>query len=145
MQLTPHFSLEELTITQHRGIDNTPSDEVRKNLQQLAFKLETIRSVLSSTPLIISSGFRCLELNRAIGSKDTSAHVKGLAADFIAPKFGLPESVFDYLRAQKEFRYDQLILENLGGKKWIHIGIRENPEEYRQQALIIDSTGTHFA
>ena len=143
MQLTPHFSLEELTITQHRDIDNTVNDDSSKqNLLQLAYKLETVRSILGY-PLVISSGYRCLELNRAIGSKDTSAHVKGLAADFICPKYGIPETVFEYLLTKKELKYDQLILEKLRGKSWIHIGLKENPEKYRQQALIIDKFGTH--
>ena len=85
MQLTPHFSLEELTATQHRGIDNSVNDDSsNSNLQQLAYKLETVRSILGY-PLVISSGYRCLELNRAVGSKDTSAHVKGLAADWVCP------------------------------------------------------------
>lgn len=143
MQLTPHFSLEELTATQHRGIDNSVNDDSsNSNLRQLAFKLETVRSILGY-PLVISSGYRCLELNRAVGSKDTSAHVKGLAADWVCPKYGTPETVFEYLLTRKELKYDQLILEDIGGKKWIHIGLTENPSKYRQQALIIDKFGTH--
>lgn len=144
MQLSPHFTLEELTITQHRNIDNTPAYRERANLEQVAYKLETIRSKLMF-PLIISSGYRCLELNRSIGSKDNSAHVKGLAVDFICPRFGLPSAVFDYLLTQKDLKYDQLILEKIGGKQWLHIGLRENPEDYRQQCLIIDETGVHSA
>lgn len=145
MLLTPHFTIEELTITQHRGIDNTPSEEVINNLKQLAFKLETVRSLLGGSPLIISSGYRCLSLNRVIGSKDTSAHTKGLAADFICPKFGLAENVFEFLRKQKDLKFDQLIFEDLGGKRWIHIGIKEDPTKYRQEVLIVNSTGTHRA
>lgn len=144
MQLSPHFTLEELTITQHRNIDNTPALSVVSNLTRIALKLEEIRNILNS-PMIVSSGYRCLELNRSIGSKDTSAHVKGLAADFIAPKFGLPSSVFEYLKSKKELKYDQLILEKIGGKQWLHIGLRDNPEDYRQQCLIIDETGVHIA
>ena len=142
MQLSPHFTLEELTITQHRGIDNTPSLPIVSNLTRLAHKLEDIRNILNSS-MIISSGYRCLELNRSIGSKDTSAHVNGLAADFISPKFGLPSSVFEYLRSKKELRYDQLILEKIGGKQWLHVGLRDKPEDYRQQCLIIDESGVH--
>lgn len=142
MQLSPHFTLEELTITQHRNIDNTPGLAVMSNLTRTAHKLEEIRTILNSA-MIVSSGYRSLELNRSIGSKDTSAHVKGLAADFIAPRFGLPSSVFEYLRAKKDLKYDQLILEKIGGKQWLHVGLRDKPEDYRQQCLIIDEFGTH--
>lgn len=142
MQLSPHFTLEELTITQHRTIDNTPCTAIISNLTRVADKLEQIRTLLN-TSMIVSSGYRCLELNRSIGSKDTSAHVKGLAADFVAPKFGLPSSLFEYLRTKKELKYDQLILEKIGGKQWLHIGLRDNPEDYRQQCLIIDESGVH--
>lgn len=144
MQITQHFSLEELTITQHREIKNVPSEKEINNLTQLAIRLETIRTMLGF-PLIISSGFRCLTLNRAIGSKDSSAHTKGLAVDFICPLFGEPKDIFDFIRSHPEIKYDQLILENIGGRKWIHFGIKEDVKEYRQQALLIDDTGTRFA
>ena len=139
-----HFSIEELCITQHKEIDNTPDEDVRKNLEQLIFKLETVRTILGR-PMIITSGFRCLKLNRCVGSKDNSAHVKGLAADFICPSFGTAEEVFKELKKEPTFLYDQLILETLKGRSWIHLGITEPNKPMRKQALIIDSLGTHYA
>ena len=142
MELTEHFTLDELTITQHRGIDNTPNDRELYNLRKLAEHLEVIRSLLGNKPLLISSAFRCQNLNRAIGSKDSSAHVLGLAADFICPKFGTVEEVFELLRRTQELKFDQLILEFVNGKKWIHFGLREDEKDYRRQSLLIDHNGT---
>lgn len=145
MFLTPHFTLDELTVTQHRGIDNTPNDRELKNLRKLAEHLEVIRSLLGDNPIIISSAFRCQSLNRAIGSKDSSAHVLGLAVDFICPKFGSVEEVFARLKKHPDLKYDQLILEFVNGKKWIHFGLREDEKDYRYQTLLIDHNGTRLA
>lgn len=145
MELTPHFTLDELTITQHRGINNSPNERELYNLRKLAEHLEIIRALLGNNPLIVSSAFRCQNLNRAIGSKDSSAHVLGLAADFICPKFGTVEEVFSRLKNHPDLQYDQLILEFVHGKKWIHFGLRENSEDNRHQTLLIDHNGTRLA
>jgi zinc D-Ala-D-Ala carboxypeptidase len=138
--LSPHFSVEELTATQHRFIDNVPDEAVLGNLKLVADTLEQIRATLGK-PMIISSGYRSLALNRQIGSKDTSAHVLGLAADFISPEFGNPYEVFQKVRSSG-LVYDQIILEKLGGKEWVHIGLKPQGEKPRQQALLIDASGT---
>lgn len=141
MRLSKHFSLEELTQSDtavRLGIDNTPSEEVIDNLKFLSEKLEDVRVLLRS-PMLVSSGFRSLSLNRHLGSRDTSSHVKGLAVDFISPSFGNPEAVVKAI-VESDIQYDQVILEF---NRWVHISFaKENP---RLQALIIDKKGVrHF-
>jgi uncharacterized protein YcbK (DUF882 family) len=69
------------------GIDNTPTPEILKNLRIMAAKLEEIRSLLG-VPVLVSSGYRCPALNKAVGGSKGSAHLLGLAADITAPSFG---------------------------------------------------------
>ena len=85
--------------------------------------------------MLISSGFRSLILNRYLGSRDTSSHVKGLAVDFISPSFGTPEDIVKAI-VESNTQYDQVILEF---NRWVHLSFaKENP---RLQALIIDKQG----
>lgn len=139
MKLTPHFSLEELIHSQtadRKGIDNTPSQKVLANLQRLAEGLEHVRSVLNY-PILISSGYRCLQLNSLLGSKPSSAHTRGLAADFICPSYGTPSKVMEAL-VNSDIQYDQCILEY---DRWIHIAFADEGYEPRRNNLIIDKNG----
>ena len=140
MRLSKHFSLEELTQSDtavRLGIDNTPSEEVIENLKFLAEKLEDVRALLR-TPMLVSSGFRSLLLNRHLGSKDTSSHVKGLAVDFISPSFGNPEAVVKAI-VDSDIQYDQIILEF---NRWVHLSFTK--EKPRLQSLIIDKKGVRL-
>lgn len=120
--LSAHFTLGELTHSDtalRLGIKNLPSDEIIENLKKLcALGLERVRSVCGDSPLIVSSGYRCLKLNRAIKSKDTSQHILGCAADFTV----LGQNVKDTFAKIKDgdFDYDQLIIEY---NRWIHFSI----------------------
>ena len=80
-QLSEHFTLEELTHTDHREFDNTPNDAELANLKRLAAFLETVKSALGNKPVMINSAFRCKQVNDAVGSKDSSQHRIGCAAD----------------------------------------------------------------
>ena len=96
MQLSDHFSLEELVASElaaRQGIDNTPSVEVENNLRVLAAGLERVRVVLAGAPIHVNSGYRCAALNAAVGGAANSAHVRGLAADIVCPGFGSPLDV----------------------------------------------------
>ena len=138
MQLSPHFSLAELTVSQEaarRGIDNTPPAAVIERLRRTAQGLEAVRVRLGCAPVIVSSGYRCPELNAAIGGSPGSQHMLGEAADIIVPRFGGPTEVAAALR-DSGVEYDQLILE-FG--RWVHVSFRDRP---RHQALMIDRTGT---
>ena len=134
MNLSPHFTLDELTHTDHREIDNTPTQDEISNLQQLANFLEEVKTVLGGKPIMISSGFRCKALNDAVGSKDTSQHRTGFAADFRVPGM-TPDEVVRAVVASG-IGYDQIIREF---DRWTHISVSDKP---RKQALIIDKAGT---
>lgn len=138
MKLSEYFTLQELTHSQtatRKGLDNTPGPEALANLTKLAKKLDEVRRLLGR-PVYISSGYRSLALNKAIGGSRTSSHTAGLAADFSCPGFGKTMDVFEKIR-NSGIHYDQLIAEfpasPTGG--WVHLGI--GPAD-RREALIYD-------
>lgn len=138
--MTPHFTLEELTASYtatRLEIDNMPTPEALANLEILANGLEAVREKLYSNPIKISSGYRCLKLNRTLKSRDTSYHVRGLAADFTCPAFGTVPEVMRAL-ADSSIEFDQLILEF---NSWIHIGFAEAIAKPRRQMMVIDKSG----
>lgn len=122
MKLTEHFTLDEFLVSEtaaRLGIDNTPTPEVLSNLTRLATVLEDVRARLGK-PIIITSGYRSPELNKAVpGSSWKSMHQYGLAADFICPGFGSPLYVCRAI-ADTNIQYDQLIHE-FGN--WVHFGL----------------------
>lgn len=129
IQLTKHFKLREFTrsaTADQLGIDNAPSAEHLKNLTNLANTLEEVRTLIGS-PIIISSGYRSPELNKAVGGVVNSDHANGLAADFSAPKFGTVEQVSKKI-ANSAIKFDQLIFE----QTWVHLSIGTR---MRQQVL----------
>ena len=137
-QLSPHFSLEELTHTDHREFDNTPNQDELANLNRLASFLEQVKSVLGGKPIMINSAFRSKPVNDAVGSKDTSQHRIGCAADMRVPGM-TPDEVVKAIIASG-IGYDQIIREF---DRWTHISVPNHPEDKpRQQALIIDKMGT---
>jgi hypothetical protein len=132
--MTPHFTLAELTATSHREFDNTPNAEEIANLQRLAEFLERVKSALGGKPVMINSGFRSEAVNNSVGSKNTSQHRTGCAADLRIPGM-TPDQVVKAIIASG-LPYDQIIREF---DSWTHISISETP---RRQALIIDRSGT---
>ena len=129
--MNPHFTLAELTHTDHRSLNNTPNPGELANLQRLAEFLEVVKTTLGGKPVMINSAFRSKAVNDAVGSKDTSQHRLGLAADFRVPGMS-PDAV---VRALLALPYDQIIREY---DAWTHISISDKP---RRQALIIDKQG----
>ena len=137
MQLSKHFKLEEFTKSMtatRKGIDNTPGAGEIKNLENLCYEiLEPLRAKFDK-PITITSGYRSPELCEAIGSKSTSQHTKGEAADFeIAGISNLQVALW----IQNNTDFDQLILEfwkegepNSG---WIHCSFKEGSN--RKQVL----------
>jgi zinc D-Ala-D-Ala carboxypeptidase len=121
MQLSTNFKLNEFTTSQtatRKGIDNTAPAPIIERLRMLANTLEQVRTLLGNHSIRISSGYRCIALNRAIGSGDTSAHVQGYAVDFTCPGFGTPKEVANKI-AQSDIKFDQLIYEGT----WIHLSV----------------------
>lgn len=138
MNMTPHFTLEELTHTDHRELDNTPNDDERQNLYRLADFLEQIRALLHGKPIMINSAYRSAEVNAAVGSKPTSQHRLGCAADIRVPGMTPDEVVKKIMISGLPF--DQLIREF---DRWTHVSIPNHPGDApRRQVLIIDKMGT---
>ena len=138
MNLTEHFTLEELTHTDHRQFDNTPNDAELENIQRLAEFLEEVKTVLGGKPIMVNSAFRSKQVNDAVGSKDTSQHRIGCAADIRVPSM-TPDQVVRAVIASG-IGYDQIIREF---DRWTHISIpNQEGGTPRKQALIIDKQGT---
>ena len=147
MKLTENFSLLELTKSQtaeRKGIDNTPGPEHQENLPSLCTHvLQPIRDHFGQV-VSISSGYRSPELCTAIGSKITSQHAKGEAADFEI--FGVSnKELADWIHYN--INYDQLILEYWKGEDepnsgWVHCSYSENQKrrQYLKAVKIDGST-----
>ena len=138
MNLTDHFTLEELTHTDHRELDNTPNDAELENLKRLAEFLEDLKVVLGGKPIMVNSAFRSKAVNDAVGSKDTSQHRIGCAADIRVPSM-TPDQVVKAVIAS-DLGFDQVIREF---DRWTHISVpNQAGGSPRKQALIIDKAGT---
>lgn len=138
--LSPNFTLEELVFSStaiSRNINNSPNSLVEANLVILAQNLELVRGLLG-TPILISSGYRSPELNKAVKGAASSQHVLGQAVDFTSPKFGTPRQIIEKIKGSN-IEYDQLILEF---DKWVHISFTNKTN--RKQALVIDLNGTRI-
>lgn len=137
-----YFKLGEFvssSTAKMRGIDNTPSGDVISHLNELMSVLDDLRAYVGY-PIRISSGYRCRELNRAVGGAVTSAHQYGWAADLQCPS--LPFDVFvntvdDWLE-MNNVRYDQVIRESNGRSKWLHFGLRAKDGSQRMRKFRID-------
>lgn len=138
MNLSEHFTLEELTHTDHREFDNIPNGDEVANLTRLALLLEQVKSTLGGKPIMVNSAFRSKKVNDAVGSKDTSQHRLGCAADIRVPGVTPDQVVRAVLSAG--LPYDQIIREF---DRWTHISVPNSAGAVpRRQALIIDKTGT---
>jgi len=138
MQLSEHFTLDELTHTDHRQFDNTPNATEMANLVRLAAFLEEVKTAIGGKPVMINSAFRSEAVNNAVGSKNTSQHRIGCAADLRVPGM-TPDEVVKTVIASG-IGYDQIIREF---DRWTHISIPNTKDMTpRRQALIIDKSGT---
>jgi len=139
-QLSEHFTLEELTHTDHRELSNEPNESETKNLQRLAEFLELVKTLLGGKPIMVNSAFRSKAVNDAVGSKDSSQHRVGCAADLRVPGM-TPDEVVKAVIAS-DLPFDQVIREF---DRWTHISVPNTPEMTpRRQALIIDKQGTRL-
>ena len=136
--LSAHFSLEELTTTEHRELSNEPNETERTNLVRLAIFLEQVKELLDNKPIMVNSAFRSKAVNDAVGSKDSSQHRVGCAADLRVPGM-TPDEVVKAVIAS-DLPFDQVIREF---DRWTHISVPNLPNlAPRRQALIIDKKGT---
>ena len=138
--LTEHFTLEELTVTDHREFTNEPSEYEKANLMRLAEFLEQVKTVLGGKPIMVNSAFRSEAVNNACGSKNTSQHRLGCAADLRVPGM-TPDEVVKAIIGS-DLQYDQVIREF---DRWTHISVPNSPNDKpRLQKLIIDKAGTRL-
>lgn len=131
--LSAHFNLHEFTVSREaaaRGIRNEPLGSAVAGLRRVAAVLERVRAALGGVPITIVSGYRCPALNVAVRGAANSAHLRGLAADFIAPRAGSPRNVCQCI-LDAGIVFDQLIQE--GG--WVHLGLAEEAAPARQEVL----------
>jgi zinc D-Ala-D-Ala carboxypeptidase len=142
VQLTQHFTLDELILSQtaaRKGIDNMPPPDLVAELRRTAELMERIRAFLGNHPVLVSSGYRSAALNAVVGGAASSAHMAGRAVDFIVPGFGAPRQVCCALEPKMaEFGIDQLIHEY---EAWVHVGTAAKP---RAQALTVDIGGSRM-
>ena len=125
--------MEELSFSEaaaRLGLDNTPMQAVITNLGLVAAVMERIRTLLGDRPIVVHSGYRSAEVNRAVGGVATSAHCRGLACDFVCPVFGTPVKVALAI-LKSDIEYDQLILEY----GWVHVGLAQQGLLSRREAL----------
>lgn len=141
MNLSTHFTLAEFTASDtaaRMGIDNDLPLELVPAASVACELLERIRAYLGEraakpVPLLLSSGYRCAALNRAIGSKDSSDHIRAMAVDFRAPAFGTPLQVSQALAGVVDgLNIGQLIHEH----SWIHISTRR-PDKIINRILTV--------
>ena len=128
-----YFELDEFLRSDtaaRRGIDNTPTFEIVDHLGELVEKfLDPLRAALGK-PIVVTSGYRCPALNRAVGGATSSLHMKGYAADIYCPKMPFKEFqafVVDWVK-KTGTRFDQIIREtsSVSGGQWIHVGLYSN-------------------
>lgn len=144
-QLSDHFTLEEATFSAtaaRNGIDNVcQSQMIISNATKTALKMEKVRALLGK-PISVGSWIRCIALNRALGSKDTSQHIKGEAVDFTCFAFGSPFEICKKLIEHKEvINWDQLILEHT----WVHISWNSTPNSVQRGEVLSLLQGGGYA
>jgi hypothetical protein len=141
VNLSPHFTLGELThseVAARNGWENKPTLKETENLQRLAQLLEKVKDAVGGKPVMINSGFRSKQVNDAVGSKDSSQHRLGCAADLRVPGM-TPRAVVEACIAGN-VPFDQIILEF---DAWTHISVPNSAESApRRNKLIIDKQGT---
>lgn len=139
--LTANFTLEELTrsdVAVRQGWDNTPGPQELANLKRLALLLQQVKTAVGGRPVMVSSGFRSKQVNDAVGSKDTSQHRLGCAADIKVPGMTPREVVYACIAGGVPF--DQIIVEF---EAWTHISVPNSPSMApRGSKLVIDKNGT---
>lgn len=136
MNLTPHFTLTEFTVTS-KPIDNTPSQEMVATLRTTAYYLEQVRELLGKA-ITINSGYRSKAVNRAVGGSPTSAHVLGYAVDFVAKDL-TPLEICQTI-AKSNLKFDQLIYEGT----WVHISFDPKMRREILSAKFKDGKATYL-
>lgn len=140
MKLTDHFSLEEFEFSSTaiaKGIDNHVPQEYIQSLRTLCERvLEPLRAQVNE-PIIISSGYRCPALNKAVGGAANSQHTRGEACDIYLPD---TKKLREWFLLLMDGDFDQLIMERASKTSnhyWIHVSCKPDPSKNRHQVLRI--------
>lgn len=136
------------SVARRLGIDNTPSQGVKNHLLEVITLLECIEKEWDSyceshnlkDGIIITSGYRCVKLNRAVGGVSTSAHVIGYAADIVPEnrKQDIFERFMSTIFAKKGYKFDQIIVEKSKYARWVHVGVKNIKGQQRQQCFVLN-------
>lgn len=138
--MSKYFSLNELwqsATADKLGIDNTPSPEIAMHLGELARDLDAIREAWGSG-IIVSSGYRCPELNEVVGGSKTSAHPTGYAADLQPANGKIEEFKVFIVKYLENKKYDQCLLESSGKVQWVHYGLYNRSGKQRRQIFSLE-------
>ena len=136
LHLSPHFTIDEATVTSHKDIPNYPTKPILANMGYTAGKMEQVRELLANKPIYVNSWYRSPKLNSAVGGSKKSAHMDGRAVDFICPHFGTPYDICKWLESKRDLlAYDQLIYEGT----WVHISFVIPPAVPRLESLTYES------
>ena len=146
MQLALNFTLAELVASTKAvslGIDNTPTEAVIAELVNTAAMLQRIRDTLKA-PITVTSAYRCRQLNTAVGGVTSSDHILGCAADFVVPSIGTPYTIAKILAPLVSvLGIQQLILEGVKGKQWVHVSTRA-PTKLANRVITITDVGAQL-
>lgn len=143
MQLTSHFSLDEMTHTEQRGLDNTCPPELMPQLRETALMMERIRGALSAArgrdiPVIVTSAYRSPAVNKAVGGSQNSDHMQALAVDFKAPAFGSPYQVSKFLAQHMDALGIGQVIHEFG--RWVHVSAKP-PSKIVNRIITISAAG----
>jgi zinc D-Ala-D-Ala carboxypeptidase len=134
-KLTEHFSVEDFQRTEHRTIANAIPPACMLNVVACARLLETVRVLCGNRPIFITSGYRCPELNKAVGGSKTSDHMQGLAADFHVQGMELRDTYKMIMANKGLLRYKQLIYEY---GRWVHLSAWPHVSGTSEDLVIYD-------
>ena len=136
-QITRNFTDTEFTRSNtaiKNNINNKLPDEYTDNMMRVLNLLQVIRDSWNA-PIIISSGYRCKELNKKVGGVDSSAHTIGYGVDLVSGDFRVFSNfIKSYFQSHPEIKFDQVIIEKSGKSQWIHIGLYN--KEHKQRGMV---------
>lgn len=135
-----YFELNEFLYSDtalKNKIPNLPSFQIVENIKMMIPLLNGLREIWGSS-IIVSSGYRCPELNKKVGGSSTSAHLMGFAVDLVPSNGKMNEFIECCKRYFKDKMFDQVIIESSGSSRWVHFGLFNNKMQQRRQIFNID-------
>ena len=135
-----YFNLKEFersSVADKYNIDNTIPKELIPHIEELIDFLNPIREVWGK-PIVVTSGYRCKELNKKVRGVDSSAHTIGYGVDLVSGDFRVFSNfIKSYFMSHPEIKFDQVIIEKSGKSQWVHIGLYNKDNKQRGQLFNI--------